>query len=105
MPKAIFENRETLPVTAHQRRREAAIKDEDIDFSEIPEFTDEDFKRMVPLREVIAAGNPDAKIEEVTVHAHRDVAKWMRKIGPQRLNAGLRAWMESESGRRRKASK
>ncbi|MCF9047464.1 hypothetical protein [Acinetobacter nectaris] len=42
--------------SAHERMKEiSAIKDEDIDFSDIPELTQKDFKAAIPFQEFLAA--------------------------------------------------
>ncbi len=51
------------------------MRDEDIDFSEIPEATAEDFARSVvepPLKDRFPR-------EELTVHLDRDLAAWYRE--------------------------
>jgi uncharacterized protein (DUF4415 family) len=60
-------------------KRLAAMKDEDIDFSDLPEATPEMLASAVvrPGREVT---EPQ---EELTVVLDRDLAKWYRDIGPE----------------------
>jgi len=76
-------------------KRLAARRDEDIDFSEIPEITDEMFARGVV--------NPGLKItrprEKFTVNLDRDLAKWYRDMGPAYpgiINFVLRRYMQEE---------
>jgi uncharacterized protein (DUF4415 family) len=76
-------------------KRLAAMKDEDIDFSDLPEITDEMFARGVV--------NPGLKVtqprEELTVSLDRDLAKWYRDMGPQYhgiINLVLRRYMQEE---------
>ena len=60
-------------------KRLAAMKDEDIDFSDLPEATPE----------MLSGGvvHPGLKVteprEEFTVKLDRDLAKWYRDMGPQ----------------------
>jgi len=75
------------------------MRDEDIDFSDIPPVTDEMFARSVAL--------PPRKIrepkEEFTVKLDRDLAKWYRDMGPQYhglLNLLLRRYMQERVGKR-----
>jgi uncharacterized protein (DUF4415 family) len=75
--------------------RFAAIRDEDIDFSEIPEFTDEMFARSV-VRPPLSVTHPR---EEFTVKLDRDLAKWYRDMGQDAstvINFVLRRYMQEE---------
>jgi len=70
-----------------------AMKDEDIDLSEIPEITEEMFARGVLL--------PPLKVreprEDLRVRLDRDVAKWYRDMGPEYhgiINFLLRRYMQ-----------
>jgi hypothetical protein len=51
MGRIIYKDPTDSPVTDEDRRREAAIRDEDIDYSEIPPQSPEDIRRMRPLHE------------------------------------------------------
>ena len=76
-------------------KRLAAMRDEDIDFSDLPEMTDEMFARGVV--------NPGLKVtqprEELTVSLDRDLAKWYRDMDPEYngiINFVLRRYMQEE---------
>lgn len=69
------------------------MKDEDIDFSDLPEATPEMLANAVvrPSREVTEPR------EELTVVLDRDLAKWYRDMGPQYhgiINYLLRRYMQ-----------
>ena len=69
------------------------MTDEDIDFSEIPEATEEMFARSV-VRPPLSVTHPR---EEFTVKLDRDLAKWYRDIGPNSsmiINFVLRRYMQ-----------
>jgi len=79
-------------------KRLAAMKDEDIDLSDLPEATAEMLSRAVlrPGREVT---EPRGKL---TVVLDRDLAKWYRGMGPQYhgiINYLLRRYMQEELGK------
>ena len=68
-----------------------ALKDQEIDYSEIPELGDDFFKSAV-LR------MPEPKAL-VTLRLDRDVLEWFKKQGPRyqtRINALLRAYVEAK---------
>ncbi len=68
-----------------------ALKDQEIDYSEIPELGDDFFKSAV-LR------IPEPKTL-VTLRLDRDVLEWFKKQGPRyqtRINALLRAYVEAK---------
>ena len=70
-----------------------ALKDSEIDFSDIPELGNAFFKRTV-LR------LPEAKTA-VTIRLDRQVLDWFKAKGPgyqTRINALLRAYMEAHKG-------
>lgn len=72
-----------------------AMRDEDIDFSEIPPITDEMFTRGV-RRPPISVTHPR---EEFTLKLDRDLAKWYRDMGPSGcglINFVLRRFMQEE---------
>ena len=72
-----------------------AMRDEDIDFSEIPPITDEMFARGV-LRPGLSVTHPR---EEFTVKLDRDLAKWYRDMGSEAstiINFVLRRYMQEE---------
>ena len=69
----------------------AAIKDEDIDYSDIPELDEENFWAKAELR------MPENK-ERITVRIDHDILEWLRNQGPgyqTRMNAILRQYMEA----------
>ena len=68
-----------------------ALRDQKIDYSEIPELGDDFFKSAV-LR------MPEPKAL-VTLRLDRDVLEWFKKQGPRyqtRINALLRAYVEAK---------
>ena len=81
------------PLTEADReelRRLAEIPDEDIDFSDIPELTEEDFANAV--------WHPGYGKQQVTVRLDRDVLHFFKQGGrgyQTRMNAVLRAYMEA----------
>jgi len=82
------------PLTDAEReelRRLADIPDEEIDFSDIPELTDEDFARGV--------WHTGHGKQQVTVRLDKDVLAFFKKGGrgyQTRINAVLRAFMEAQ---------
>ncbi|KAA5803401.1 BrnA antitoxin family protein [Alkalicaulis satelles] len=82
---------EDLPPISEERLREIeAIPDEDIDFSDIPELTEEDFAKAV--------WRPGYGKQQVTVRLDRDVLAFFKQGGrgyQTRINAALRAYMEA----------
>ena len=70
------------------------MKDEDIDYSDIPELDAEFF---ATARVVVPPGK-----KQVTVRLDRDVLTWMKAQGrgyQTRINAILRAYYEAHEGR------
>ena len=68
-----------------------ALKDREIDYSEIPELGDDFFKSAV-----LRIPEPKALI---TLRLDRDVLEWFKKQGPKyqtRINALLRAYVEAK---------
>jgi len=98
-----YERKPGDPLTRRQKenlKRIAAIKDEDIDFSDIPELTDEWFARAVrgkfyrPVKEI------------VSIRLDKDVLAFYRSQGAgyqTRINDTLRAAMQAALSARRKA--
>ncbi len=75
-------------------KRLDAIRDEDIDFSEIPELTPEMFRYKVVRRNMLTEPR-----DEVTLLIDRDVLQWYqsRGSGYQRLiNFLLRSYMQEQ---------
>ncbi len=74
------------------------MRDEDIDFSEIPEVTPEMFARGI----VRVGLKPVPRKAQLTLRIDRDVVDWFRKLGPgyqTQINALLRAYMEAHEER------
>jgi len=68
-----------------------ALKDREIDYSEIPELEDDFFKKA-------ALRMPEPKTL-VTLRLDREVLEWFKKQGPKyqtRINALLRAYVEAK---------
>jgi uncharacterized protein (DUF4415 family) len=79
-------------------KRLDAMKDEDIDLSEIPAITPEMFARAVVRRNL----KPVAHKEQLTLRIDSEVLKWYRRQGPgyqTRINSLLRAYMEEHARR------
>ena len=71
------------------------MRDEDIDFSEIPPITDEMFARAV-VRPPLSVTHPR---EEFKLKLDRDLAKWYRDLGRSSsglINFILRRFMQEE---------
>ncbi|MDQ5845524.1 MAG: BrnA antitoxin family protein [Acidobacteriota bacterium] len=74
-------------------RRIDAMKDEDIDFSDIPEITPEMFARGVLRRNF----KPIPRKKQLTLRIDTDVVDWYKKQGrgyQTRINSLLRAYMK-----------
>ena len=70
-----------------------AMKDEDIDLSEIPEVTPEMFARAVWRK----GFKPIPRKKQLTLRIDSDVVEWYQKQGPgyqTRINSLLRAYMK-----------
>jgi uncharacterized protein (DUF4415 family) len=68
-----------------------ALSDEEIDFSDSPEWTDEDWARAVMV-------SPKPSKESVTIRLDPDVLEYFRRPGAgyqTRINAVLRLWMKA----------
>ena len=73
------------------------MKDEDIDFSDIPEVTPEMFARAVLRRNF----KPIPRKKQLTLRVDSDVVDWYKKQGPgyqTRINSLLRAYMKEHHG-------
>lgn len=73
--------------------RLAAMKDEDIDFSENPEATPEMFARAVLRRNFVVI----PRKKQLTLRIDSDVVEWYKKQGrgyQTKINALLRAYMQ-----------
>jgi uncharacterized protein (DUF4415 family) len=74
-------------------KRLDAMKDEDIDFSDIPEVPPEMFARGIVRRGL----KPIPRKKQLTLRVDGDVIEWYQKQGPgyqTRINSLLRAYME-----------
>jgi uncharacterized protein (DUF4415 family) len=73
------------------------MRDEDIDYSDIPPTTDEQFARMV-----VRKGLGDARTkQQVTLRLDSDVLAWFRGRGEgyqTKINSLLRAYMDAHRG-------
>ena len=70
-----------------------AMRDEDIDFSDIPEITPEMFARAVRRRNF----KPIPRKKQLTLRIDSDVVDWYKKQGrgyQTRINSLLRAYMK-----------
>ena len=79
-------------------KRIDAMKDEDIDFSDIPELTPEMFARAVLRRNF----KPIPRKKQLTLRVDSDVVDWYKKQGrgyQTRINTLLRAYMEEHAKR------
>jgi len=68
-----------------------ALTDEEIDFSDSPEWTDENWARAVLL-------SPKSIKESITIRLDPEVLEYFRRSGPgyqSRINAVLRLWMKA----------
>jgi uncharacterized protein (DUF4415 family) len=75
-----------------------ALRDEDIDYSDIPEVTPEMFARAV-VRKGLQSATPK---KQVTLRLDADVIEWFKAQGREyqdRINALLRAYMEAHRKR------
>ena len=73
-------------------KRVDAVRDEDIDFSDNPEWTPEDFAKAV----VRVGFKPVPPKEQITLRVDADVLEWFRARGAgyqTQINALLRAYM------------
>jgi uncharacterized protein (DUF4415 family) len=78
------------------RKRLDAMKDEDIDLSEIPEVTPEMFARGIVRRGL----KPVLRKKQLTLRVDSDVVEWYQKQGPgyqTKINSLLRAYMEEHA--------
>ena len=84
-----------LPTSKNSKtdwKRLDAMKDEDIDFSDIPEVTPEMFARAVLRRNF----KPIPRKTQLTLRVDSDVVDWYKKQGrgyQTRINSLLRAYM------------
>jgi uncharacterized protein (DUF4415 family) len=86
------------PATSKKSRtdwkRVDALKDEDIDLSEIPEVSPEMFAKAIVRRGL----NPVSRKAQLTLRVDNDVLDWFRRQGQgyqTKINALLRAYMNA----------
>lgn len=82
-----------MPLSTEERHKKLlALRDEDIDYSDIPELDEEFWATARPV-------TPDIK-ERITIRVDRDVLEYFRKSGPgyqTRINAVLRSFVEAQT--------
>lgn len=90
----------TYKPPAEDVRRAEAIKDEDIDYSDIPEWTDEDFANAMTMDEFNAyLAKRNAPKKSATIRYDADMLDWFKSQGKgyqTRMNAVLRAFYEAQ---------
>lgn len=95
----------TSKVSATDWKRIDAMRDEDIDLSDIPEVTPEMFARAVIRRGL----KPIPKKSQVTLRLDRDVLTWFKGQGrgyQTRINSLLRAYMDAhQANKKNKAAR
>jgi uncharacterized protein (DUF4415 family) len=83
----------------------ADLPDEEIDFSDIPELTEEFWKNARPFREVMEERRA-RRTEKVTVAIDADVVAWLKRdderLAESRVNDLLRGAMLEELGKTRR---
>ena len=87
MTMVTFKLEDRKPMTAEQRRRIESIRDEDIDYSDIPPLTEEQLKRFVRGRFY----RPTK--QAISVRIDSDIISWLKSQGKgyqTRINAILR---------------
>jgi uncharacterized protein (DUF4415 family) len=88
----------TSTVSKTDWKRVDALRDEDIDLSDIPEMTPEMFARAVARRGL----KPIPRKQQVTLRLDADVLDWFRAQGrgyQTQINALLRAYVEAHRPR------
>ena len=88
-----MKKRSTTKKSETDWKRVDAMKDEDIDFSENPEWTPEMFARAVLRRNF----KPLPRKKQLTLRIDEDVVDWYKSQGrgyQTRINALLRAYMK-----------
>lgn len=87
-----MKNENTLARSGTDLAKLDALRDEDIDFSDLPEVTPAMFAKAIVRRGL----KPRTKAQ-LTLRLDSDVLEWFRQQGPgyqTRINALLRAYME-----------
>ncbi len=88
-----MKKRSTTKKSETDWKRIDAMKDEDIDLSDIPEVTPEMFARAVRRRNF----KPIPRKKQLTLRIDSEVVEWYKKQGrgyQTRINSLLRAYME-----------
>jgi uncharacterized protein (DUF4415 family) len=88
----------TSTVSETDWKRVDALRDEDIDLSDIPEVTPEMFARAIARRGL----KPIPRKQQVTLRLDADVLDWFRAQGrgyQTQINALLRAYVEAHRSR------
>jgi uncharacterized protein (DUF4415 family) len=84
------------------RKRVEGLHDKSIDFSDIPEFTDEQFAKLVVRKGLEGAVGK----EQITLRLDADVLAWFRAQGKgyqTQINALLRTYMDAHTSAKRGA--
>jgi len=98
-----YEREPGTPLTDEQKRRLEALKnrpDSEIDYSDIPELTEEDFKRAGPREKFYRPVK-----QAVSLRLDADVIEWLKKDGEgyqTRANRMLREMMLKDLSSQRK---
>jgi uncharacterized protein (DUF4415 family) len=88
----------TAPASKTDGQRLDRLRDRDIDYSDIPKLSPEDFARGVVRW---GAGERLAK-EQITLRLDADVLRWFRALGKgyqSQINQLLRAYMDAHHGK------
>ncbi len=94
-----MKNEATLNGSLTDWERLDALRDEDIDLSDVPEITPDMFARAV-VRHGLKS---PARKAQLTLRVDRDVLEWFKSQGrgyQTRINALLRAYMEAQTQHR-----
>ncbi len=89
-----MKNKATSPRSETDWDRVSRMKDEDIDFSDLPEIPPEKFARAIVRKGL----QPVAHKAQVTLRIDADVLEWFRAKGSgyqSRMNAVLRAYKQA----------
>ena len=96
-------NRDTSQASQTDWARVDAMKDEDIDLSDIPEITPEMFARAIVRKGL----KPVARKSQITLRIDSEVLEWFRAKGTgyqSQMNAVLRAFKEAHEKASRPSS-
>jgi uncharacterized protein (DUF4415 family) len=86
----------TLKKTGSDWKRLSSMEPNDVDTTDIPEISPEQFARAIVRRGL----KPSAAKVQLTIRVDRDVLEWYRKKGrgyQTRINKLLRAYMEAHT--------